>query len=44
MPIQNHYPDKPFAPDTQREWVRSILELLSTYEEAAAHDKIRQAG
>ena len=29
MNIHNHYPDKPFAPETQTEWVRFVLELIA---------------
>ena len=35
MNIHNHYPDKPFAPETQTEWVRAVLELMAAWSEAA---------
>lgn len=35
MNVQNHYPDKPFAPEQQTEWVRAVLALMAAWSEAA---------
>jgi hypothetical protein len=43
MYIHNHYPNAPFPPETQTEWVRTVLELLNAYREAAAQKFLPEA-
>lgn len=34
MYLRDSYPDEPFSPERQTEWVRCVLELMAAYSEA----------